>query len=211
MSPPSEAAVSTGSLPRLDDGPGDARLLDHAYDGIREYDNPLPGWWRITFCATVVFAACYGFYFHVVDWGQMPGATYASALAEYDQGREQRERTDSANVSEASLAQLTSDSAVVARGAAVFTQRCVACHQPDGSGLIGPNLTDDFQLHGETRLDIFGTVRRGVPGTAMLAWGDQLPPRAIADVVAYAITLRGKNLTGKPREGLRVQPFATAP
>ena len=211
MSPPSESAAIATVTDVITNDADEARLLGHAYDGIREYDNPLPGWWRITFCATIVFAACYGFYFHVVDWGQMPDAKYAAALAEYGEGRADRERADAANVSESSLAQLAADPAVIARGAAIFSVKCVACHQPDGSGLIGPNLTDEFQLKGETRMHIFGTVRHGSPGTAMLAWGEQLQPRAIADVVAYVITLRGTNLPGKPREGSRVQPFAQAP
>jgi cytochrome c oxidase cbb3-type subunit 3 len=211
MSPPSESAAIATITEVAAGETGEARLLAHAYDGIREYDNPLPGWWRITFCATIVFAACYGFYFHVVDWGQMPDAKYAAARAEYDEGRADRERAEAASVSESSLAQLAADPAVTARGAAIFAAKCVACHQPDGSGLIGPNLTDHFQLKGETRMDIFSTVNRGSPGTAMLAWGEQMAPRAIADVVAYVITLRGKDLPGKVREGGRVQPFAQAP
>ena len=211
MSPPSESAVTADAIQVAERDTDDARLMAHAYDGIREYDNPLPGWWKITFCVSIVFAACYGFYFHVVDWGQMPDAKYAAALAEYDEGREDRDRADAANVSESSLAQLAAEPAVTGRGAAVFAAKCAACHQPDGSGLVGPNLTDHFQLHGESRMDIFGTVRRGVAGTAMLAWSEQLQPRAIADVVAYVITLRGKNLPGKIREGHRIQPFAQAP
>jgi cytochrome c oxidase cbb3-type subunit III len=73
--------------------------------------------------------------------------------------------------------------------------------QDDGSGLIGPNLTDDFQLHGQSRLDIFKTVRSGVPGTAMVAWVDQMPPVDVMAVAVYAGTLRGQNLPGKAREG----------
>ncbi|HEY5934075.1 MAG TPA: cbb3-type cytochrome c oxidase N-terminal domain-containing protein [Kofleriaceae bacterium] len=210
MTPPTDtAAITAAEIP--EQAVGGARLMGHAYDGIHEYDNPMPGWWKITFCATVVFAACYGFYFHVVDWGRMPDETYAGALAEYDEGREARERADAMNVSETSLAEMTKDASTLARGAAIFAAKCVACHQPDGSGLIGPNLTDQFQLRGDTRMDIFGTVHRGSPGTAMLAWGEQLAPRAISDVVAYVITLRGKNLPGKLREGHRVQPFANVP
>jgi cytochrome c oxidase cbb3-type subunit 3 len=211
MSPPSESAAIATVTEVVTNDADEARLMSHAYDGIREYDNPLPGWWKVTFIGSIVFAACYGFYFHVVDWGRMPDAKYAAALAEYDEGRADRERAEVANVTEGSLAQLAADSAVTARGAAIFAAKCVACHQPDGSGLIGPNLTDNFQLKGDSRMHIFATVRQGSPGTAMLAWGDQLAPQAIVDVVAYVITLRGKNLPGKVREGSRVQPFARLP
>jgi len=89
----------------------------------------------------------------------------------------------------------------------VFHARCATCHTEDGRGLIGPNLTDHFQLHGESRLDIYKTVKNGVPGTAMLAWGEQLPPNDVLAVAAFVTTLRGQNLPGKAAEGLPVKPF----
>ena len=81
------------------------------------------------------------------------------------------------------VARRAADPAVLADGRAVFVARCASCHTEDGRGLIGPNLTDHFQIHGHSRLDIFNTVKKGVPGTAMLAWGEQLPP---GDVIAVA-------------------------
>lgn len=212
MSPPGEAAViSPDAVPEEASSNKDAQLLDHAYDGIREYDNPMPGWWSMSFAASVVFAVCYGFYYHIVDWGRFPAEDYRAALAEYDEGKGDRERASAANATEESLARQAADPQVVARGAAIFTSKCVSCHQPDGSGLIGPNLTDQFQIHGETRMDVFATVRRGVPNTAMLAWGELLSPTDITDVVAFVLTLRGKDLPGKLREGHRVAPFKAVP
>ncbi|MEJ7600266.1 MAG: cbb3-type cytochrome c oxidase N-terminal domain-containing protein [Kofleriaceae bacterium] len=208
MSPPSEAAaLALEAVLTETTQVSNVRLLDHDYDGIREYDNPLPGWWSMMFCASIVFAVCYGFYYHVVDWGRFPAEDYRAALAEYDEGKGDRERASVANATEESLGHQAADPQVVTRGAAIFASKCVSCHQPDGSGLIGPNLTDQFQLHGETRMDIFGTVRRGVPGTAMLAWSELMAPTDITNVVAFVLTLRGKNLPGKLREGLRVEAF----
>jgi len=186
----------------------ESRLMGHSYDGIREYDNPLPGWWRWIFIGTIIFAGFYGLYFHVVGWGTTPDQRYREALVAYGETRETRERAELANLTEDYLARQVADPKVVARGQEIFKQRCVSCHGPEGAGLIGPNLTDDRQLHGTTRLDIYKTVRGGAPGTAMVAWGEQLPPADVVAAASFAITLRGKRLPGKAPEGLPVQPFS---
>jgi cytochrome c oxidase cbb3-type subunit 3 len=185
-----------------------SRLLDHAYDDIREYDNPLPGWWSSIFIGSIIFAGFYGLYFHVVGWGATPEDTYRAQLTSYDSKRDLRERAELANVSEDFLAQQVADGKVLARGKAVFAERCASCHGPEGAGVIGPNLTDEFQKHGATRLDLYKTVRGGLPGTAMLAWGEQLPAADIVASTAFVATLRGTNVRGKPPEGARVKPFA---
>jgi cytochrome c oxidase cbb3-type subunit 3 len=183
------------------------RLMDHEYDGIQEYDNPLPGWWKAIFAGSIVFAACYGFYYHVANWGQRPDAAYASTLAVYNSQKSLREAADAANVSEALLAKDAADPKVVARGKEVFLVRCASCHTENGRGLIGPNLTDEFQIHGSSRMDIYKTVHDGAPGTPMLAWGEQLPAPDVVAAAAFVSTLRGTNVQGKPPQGQKVGKF----
>jgi cytochrome c oxidase cbb3-type subunit 3 len=185
----------------------DDRLLDHSYDGIQEYDNPLPGWWRTAFWATIVFAFGYVIWFDTLNMGQTPAEAYHAARVEYDAQKGKRDLADAANVSEAILERDSLDPKVVEKGAKVFATRCVACHTENGRGLIGPNLTDEYQLHGSSRLDIFKTIRGGVAGTPMLAWGEQMPPTDVVAVAAFAITLRGKNIAGKPPQGVHVENF----
>lgn len=205
-----QAAPSTGTVP-VDDA--DERgyappLMDHAYDGIQEYDNPLPGWWKAIFIGSIVFAAMYGFYFHIANWGATPSQRYADDLAAFNDKKSLRDQAEAANVNEPALARNAQDSKLVAHGAEVFAAKCVACHAADGRGQIGPNLTDSFQLHGQARMDIFHTVHDGVSGTAMIAWGEQLSAADILDVVAYVTTLRGQNLEGgKAPQGERVGAF----
>ncbi len=182
-------------------------LLDHSYDGIQEYDNPLPGWWRASFWATIVFAFGYVIWFDVLDMGPTPAQAYHAARVDYDAKKGRRDLADASNVSEGILERASNDPVVVASGAKVFATRCVACHTEDGRGLIGPNLTDMYQLHGSSRLDIFQTIRGGVVGTPMLAWGEQMPPTDVVAVAAFAVTLRGKNIPGKPAQGVRVENF----
>jgi len=202
------AHTITADIATVPDEPApEPRLLEHAYDGIREYDNPLPGWWSAIFCVTIVFAAAYGAYYHLGDWGQTPGDKYVAALASYESQRGARDQAEAASISEGALARNAADPTMLATGRTVFVARCASCHTEDGRGLIGPNLTDGYQLHGQTRMDIYSTVRKGVPGTAMLAWGEQLPPSDVIAVASYATTLRGQNVPGKAREGQPVQPF----
>lgn len=191
------------SLPSAE--PPDARLLTHAYDGIREYDNPLPGWWKAIFWASIGFAALYLVYYHVAGWGSSPAERYESALATYQEQRAKQDPT--AGITEDMLARRSADPAAVQRGQAVFASRCASCHGPDGGGLIGPNLTDHFQLHGESRMDIYKTVVSGVPNTAMLGWRELMSGPELLDVTAFAGTLRGKNLPGKAAQGKPVAAF----
>jgi cytochrome c oxidase cbb3-type subunit 3 len=185
----------------------EAPLLDHAYDGIREYDNPLPGWWRGLFWITIVFAAGYWVWFHVGGWGKTPDAKYQVALGEYNDQKGERERAEMRDISEDTFVRATSDPSVLAKGQELYTAKCASCHAAEGQGLIGPNLTDRYQLHGTTRMDIFKTVRGGVPGTAMLAWGEQMPATDVVAVASFVVTLRGKGLQGKEPQGAPVEAF----
>jgi len=183
------------------------RILDHEYDGIREYDNPMPGWWSAIFIGTIVFSVCYVFYFHVANWGTSPDAAYRTELAAYDSGKARREAADAANVSEQLLAKAAVDSKVLDHGRQVFATRCASCHTENGRGLIGPNLTDEFQIHGTSRMDIYKTVHDGAPGTPMLAWGEQLPATDVLAAAAFVTTLRGTNVAGKAPQGQKVGKF----
>jgi len=185
----------------------DARLMTHSYDGIREYDNPLPGWWRAIFWASIIFAAGYWVWFHVGGWGDTPDGKYKAALGVYQSRRADREAADAASVSEELLARNAHDEKLLAHGAEIFASRCVSCHTENGRGLIGPNLTDNFQIHGTTRMDILKTIRGGVPGSAMLAWGEQMPATDVVAVASFVTTLRGQNIKGKEPQGAPVEPF----
>jgi cytochrome c oxidase cbb3-type subunit 3 len=213
MSPPSIAATAEAGVPVATEDAvptpitDDARLMEHAYDGIREYDNPLPGWWRAVFWATIVFAAWYWVWFHVAGWGHSPEEKYRASLAIYEEQRSQREAAEARDVNEEALARNAHDAKLLAHGQEIFAAKCVSCHTENGRGLIGPNLTDRYQIHGTTRMDIFKTVRGGVPGTAMLAWGEQMPAADVVAVATFVTTLRGKDIPGKEPQGQPVEPF----
>ena len=178
-------------------------LLDHAYDGIQEYDNPMPRWWVWIFWGTFLYSLGYIFHYWVGN-GQSVADNYE---AEMDIVRAARAKEAMAqSVSEDVLQQVMSDASSVSAGADVFSQKCVTCHLEKGQGSIGPNLTDEYWIHGQGGLmDIFNTVSEGVPAKGMPAWSRQLSPVELRQVVAFVGTLRGTKVDGKPPEGEPVE------
>ena len=203
--------MSDGSVaPEPADGasvPGNAsvqdQLLDHEYDGIREYDNPLPRWWVWMFAGSFWFSVAYFFHYHVSGNGQSVAAAYEADVAE---AREREAKSSLAQpVSEESLGKLMADADLMKDTKALFTQRCAVCHGDQAQGLIGPNLTDDSWLHGNgTLTDIFAVINEGVLAKGMPAWGKQLSPIEVRKLAAFVGTQRGKAVPGKAPEGIVV-------
>lgn len=173
----------------------------HEVDGIQEYDNQLPNWWLYLLCGSVVFAFGYWFTYHVGRFADLPAAAYE---AEMDRAAAEGSKKTGFVMTSESLAALAKDSSTVARGKRVFTQTCVACHRQDGGGIVGPNLTDEFWLHGAKPDQVYKTITEGVPSKGMAAWGPQLGPDRVQAVTAYVISLRDTNVAGgKPAQGER--------
>jgi cytochrome c oxidase cbb3-type subunit III len=194
------ARESARPAAKVDDGP----VLDHEYDGIKEYDNPLPRWWVLMFWASFVFSIGYYLYYHVLGVGESIAQGY---VAEQRSARErQLAQVAGETVSEEGLSKLSLDPALMGDAKALFEQRCSACHGAQGQGLIGPNLTDGHFLHGGKLMNIYETVGTGVAAKGMPAWQAQLSPIELRKVAAFVGTLRGKNLPGKPPEGTEQSP-----
>ncbi len=184
---------------------------DEEYDGIIELDNPQPTWFRLIVFGCIVFAAGYWYWYHLGGPGEPYLKTYDRDWGAYRAKRAAIELAEGAAVSEESLALLASDAAAMEKAHAVFVQNCASCHGDNGRGIVGPNLTDDFQLHGTTRSDLYNTVRNGVPDKGMISWLPMLPPADLTAVAAYVSTLRHSNVAGgKPPQGAKVEPFPKA-
>ncbi len=170
-----------------DNRPTEDHLLDHAYDGIQEYDNPLPRWWLAIFWATIIFTPLYILFFH---FGPRPARD--RALRPGDDARHRQADGGAllamGEISEDTLVDLMADPSMMNGGKKVFVAKCATCHGMFGEGGIGPNLTDDYWLHGAQLMDVYRTVREGVPAKGMLAWERQLRPAELLAVSAYVGT-----------------------
>jgi cytochrome c oxidase cbb3-type subunit 3 len=195
--------------PHEPDAPGEGssdrdRLLDHEYDGIREYDNKLPNWWQYTLYGAIVFSVVYWLIFHVYDLVPLPLGRYQLEMAEAADA--QLRRMAGEELTDQALFLMTSVPDRTARGRKLFEQYCVVCHGQQGEGNVGPNLTDDYWLHGNRPLQILHTVEHGVPAKGMAAWGGQLGPVRVQEVVSYVLTIGGTRLPGKAPQGEELGP-----
>ena len=168
-------------------------LLEHNYDGIQEFDNPMPRWWVYIFWITIVFSVLY--WFNVPGFGSGKGriANYNRDMAAAAAAAARRAAAQPASASPEQLTALTTDASALALGKQAFGQNCAACHRLDAGGQIGPNLTDDYWLHGAAIEQIRKTVSDGVLEKGMPPWGKVLKPAQLDAVVAYVFTLRGTN------------------
>jgi cytochrome c oxidase cbb3-type subunit 3 len=169
---------------------GQDQLLDHNYDGIQEYDNPMPGWWVYLFVATILFSVLYALNLPGIGVGRGRIAGYEAEMAKA-RAASAASAPPAASLSDADLRSMANDPAKVALGKATFETNCVACHRADGGGLIGPDLTDDYWIHGGAPTRILATVTNGVLDKGMPTWGPVLKPDQIPAVTAYVLTLHG--------------------
>ncbi len=167
-------------------------MLDHNYDGIRELDNRMPPWLKYIFLSTVVAAVCYIFVFHVYHIGKLPKEEYAAELQRAADQKAKMLVTAGSSVDESSVKQLT-DATSIAGGKSIFIAKCSPCHGQLGEGGVGPNLTDDYWLHGGSIAEIFKTVKYGVPAKGMVSWTGILKPEEMQTVSSFIMSLHGTN------------------
>lgn len=176
-------------------------LTDHAYDGIQEYDNPLPGWWKWFFILSIVFSVFYWMFFHF----GAPNRTMFDLLSA-DQAalaRKQYGTLGDLAQDRATLARFMQDKEWVAYGKSIFRTNCQSCHGPDGGGLVGPNLTDAKTKNIRHLEDIIRIVNEGAANNAMPAWKQRFSDsRDVIMVSAYVASLLGTTpATSKAPEG----------
>lgn len=172
-------------------------LLDHDYDGIKELDNALPPWWKYGFYITVVVGIIYLFHFHVWGTGKNPDQEYAEQMAEGQRLEEQYKARTKDIVDENNLTLADADG--IAAGKALYTQSCVACHAPDGGGGIGPNLTDNYWIHGGKLSEIYKTIKIGYPEKGMQSWQSMYSPVQMRNLASFVQSLKGAK-TANPKE-----------
>jgi len=170
---------------------GDDRpIMEHSYDGIQEYDNPMPRWWVLLFLLTILFAPVYYLAPGSVGARAKKAEVYDKEMAAF---AATHPKTSGVTVTPEQMAAIVADKGEVQKGQALFAGNCVSCHRADGGGLIGPNLTDDYWIHGGTPVEIHTTIDQGVLAKGMPNWGKILKPDQINSLTAYVVSLHGSN------------------
>jgi cytochrome c oxidase cbb3-type subunit 3 len=163
--------------------------LGHNYDGIRELDNVIPPWFTTAFLLTILFAVGYLYRYHIAKSAPMQVEELKIAMAKADQEHDAYLATQASSIDENNVTIMAG--ADLEAGKKIFTTICAACHRADGGGQVGPNLTDDYWIHGGGIKNIFKTIKYGVPDKGMISWKEQLSPLQIAQVGNYILTLHG--------------------
>lgn len=161
-------------------------LLPHDFDGIRELDNDPPRWFMYLFYITIFFAVIYVFHYHVYKQGLFPDQEYQRemALAAAAKGPQ----------AELELVAFT-DEANLAKGKELYQQKiCYSCHGNLGEGnTIGPNLTDNYWIHGGSIKDVYEVLKNGVPAKGMPPFKDQATDEQLLQLASYVLSLKGTN------------------
>lgn len=167
-------------------------LLDHNYDGIRELDNNLPPWWKYGFYLTILISVIYLVNYHVTGSSPLQKEEYALSVKKAEAQIAEFMKNSANNVDESTVKMLT-DASDLATGKDLFIASCAACHGRLGEGGVGPNLTDDYWIHGGSVKDIFKTLKYGWPDKGMKAWKEDFSAMQLAQITSYVRTLKGTN------------------
>jgi len=198
----------------MSNDPQEPLLLDHNYDGIQELDNKLPRWWVWLFYITIIFSAAYMFFYHIYHAGDKQFAEDGQQLAEYKYEMKAGEQIKNGAMGkfESAIATLqpSADAGVLENGKQTYGKFCAPCHRVDGGGLVGPNLTDNYWIHGSSYVDTVKVIWDGVPAKGMITWKTVLKPDEIQSVASYIYTLRGAKLLSPGKLPENQQPAKPA-
>ncbi|MCX7649094.1 MAG: c-type cytochrome [Flavobacteriales bacterium] len=173
----------------------DLVLEGHEYDGIKELSNGMPPWLRYLFLGTILFGVVYFTYFTMLGIGPTQEEEYAQEMARAALQKEERMKLAANKVDENTVVVLTEKN-YLEEGRKIFIENCATCHGENGGGGAGPNLTDEYWLHGGGVKNIFKLVKYGFIQKGMPPWEDKLTPFQIQKVTSYVLSLQGSNPPG---------------
>lgn len=181
-----------------DDADPENKTTGHVYDGIEEYDNPLPKWWFYLFIGTIVFSVFYlMLYPGLGNWkGYFPFYeeghwTSVRQLEEQQQKALAQHETSYGVYSEMSVEELADDPRAMKMASRIYANNCAVCHGADAGGALGfPNLTDNDWLYGGSPENIKYTLVNGRQA-AMPGWSTVLGETGINTVTQYVLSLSG--------------------
>lgn len=178
-------------------------LTDHEYDGIQEYNNPLPMWWLWTFFGTIAFGFIY--YLHYESGaGPTLDQELDRAMSVIAQNRDHQSMKNGISAGDLDSQLKAAD---LKNGDFHYQSKCAVCHGNVFQGGIGPNLTDAYWVHGKGGAqDILKVVRDGVLDKGMPAWAALLQDKDLVDVTALILSKQDSNpASAKAPQGEKVR------
>ncbi len=174
--------------------------VGHSYDGIRELDNATPSWFTITFAASIVIAIIYLYQFNISGSIPRQEDELAAEMRDAQKVQDELAKKEGNSIDENTVTML--GAADIASGTKLFAANCSPCHGDKGQGVVGPNLTDDYWLHGGSIKDVFKTIKYGYPDKGMKSWKDDFSAKQIAQIASYIESIHGTNPPGaKEKQG----------
>lgn len=188
---------------------GEAPKTGHVYDGIEEYDNPLPGWWFKMFVGTIVFGVIYlVLYPGLGSFDGLLGWTQVSQWEEEVAAAEEKYAPLYEQYSETPVEELIANPEAMKMSRRLFNNNCAVCHGSDGRGSYGfPNLADSDWLYGGSAEDIKASLVNGRQG-AMPALGGALGEKGVDNVAEYVFKISDREHDAEKAEA-GGQLFAT--
>lgn len=174
--------------------------VGHVYDDIRELDNRIPPWFNYLFGVTVIFAFIYMTDYHVLGISKLSTDEYLEEVVAANLQKKIM-LASGGSINENALVALK-DAESLKEGGEIFQKFCISCHGPQAGGLVGPNLTDEFWIHGGGIKNVYTTIKKGVPAKGMISWELVFSQKQIQNIGSYVLSLKGTNpLGGKAPEG----------
>lgn len=183
--------------------------LDHNYDGIKELDNHLPPWWKWLFYFTIIWGAVYIFVYHFSNSLPLSREEYDNELATAAAVQQKFLASQPKATIDVSTLEYKADAAIIANGKTLFVKNvCSSCHRADGGGnAIGPNITDEYWLHGGGIKNVFNTINNGAVEKGMPAWGKTMSQVDVRDLAFFVMSLQGtKPANAKAAQGELYKP-----
>lgn len=176
-----------------DDENPENKTTGHVYDGIEEFDNPLPRWWFMMFIGTIIFTIIYlALYPGLGSWKGLLNWTSKGQLANEQQAAQATYEATFGKYAAMPIEEVANDPQALKMGSRLFANNCAVCHGADGGGNFGfPNLTDKDWLYGGEPATILQTITHGRNGQ-MPAWGPILGEEKVAQAAEYVRSLSGQ-------------------
>lgn len=185
--------------------PSSEPVREHNFDGIQEYDNPMPSWWKAIFWVTFFWSVPYFFFYHV-GVGEDVDSAYQRDLGEFYEA--QAAKLGDLKPDTTTIVALSHDPKMRLAGQALFRSNCATCHGADGGGGTGPNLTDDSYLNVKDVVDLHRIIADGLVGKGMPEWRSRFSEPQLVVLAAYVAGLRGTTpASPKAPQGEAIAPW----